>query len=117
MGIINLEDIKHGMVLAKDLKDRSGLVLLGAGNEITEKHLRILKMWGITEADIEGVTREEAQPNTTSEIDTFLFQEAEIRLREQFYHTDLKHPFIQELFRLLTFQRVLDKSGEGDNAP
>ncbi|MGZ3595494.1 MAG: HDOD domain-containing protein, partial [Syntrophales bacterium] len=59
MGIINLEDIQVGMVLAGDIRERSGRVLLASGSEITENHLRVFKMWGITEADIKDVEKEE----------------------------------------------------------
>jgi hypothetical protein len=111
MGIINIEDIKAGMILGKDLKDRSGLVLLSAGHEITEKHLKILRMWGIMEADIQGVTREETISKAASHIDPVLLQEAESQIREQFLHADLKNPFVNELFRLLTLRRVFETSG------
>jgi len=106
MGTINLEDIKAGMILGGDIKDRNGLVLLSAGHEITEKHLKILKMWGIMEVDIEGVTREETISEATSQIDPLLLQEAETKIREQFRHTDMENRFMNELFRLLTLRSV-----------
>jgi len=106
MGTINLEDIKAGMILGRDIKDRNGLVLLSAGHEITEKHLKILKMWGIMEADIEGVTREETISEAASQIDPLLLQETENQIREQFRHADMKNPFMNELFRLLTLRGV-----------
>jgi hypothetical protein len=112
MGIINIEDIKPGMILKKELRDRSGLVLLSAGQEVTEKHLKILKMWGITEAEILGVEREEAASRVTSQIDPLMLQEAEAKFREEFRHADLKNPFMNELFRLLILRKVLQKSGE-----
>jgi hypothetical protein len=112
MGAINIEDVKPGMILAKDLRDRSGLILLSAGHEITEKHLKILRMWGIMEAEIEGVTREETISRTISQIDPVLLREAEIQVREQFRHADLSNPFVNELFRLLILRRVHETSGE-----
>jgi len=115
MGIINIEDIKAGMILGKDLKDRSGLVLLEAGQEITEKHLKILRMWGVTEAEIKGVTREETISRATSQIDPILLREAEIQVRERFRHTDLRNPFVNELFRLLTLRRVHETSEEASH--
>lgn len=117
MGMINIEDVKPGMILGKDLKDRSGLVLLRSGHEVTEKHLRILKMWGIMEADIEGVTREGTISKVSSQIDPLLLQETETQVREQFRHADLKSPFVNELFRLLTLRRALQKSEEGNHGP
>ncbi|NVL91299.1 MAG: hypothetical protein HWN69_10000 [Desulfobacterales bacterium] len=115
MGIINLEDIQPGMILDAEVKDRSGRLLLGAGSEITEKHLRIFKMWGVTEADIRGIEKEEIAVETAAEIDPLLLQEAEAQGRELFHHTDLEHPFIKELFRLFTLRMVRQKSGGDDH--
>lgn len=114
MGIINLEDIQPGMTLGAEVKDYTGRVLLCAGSEITCKHLKILKMWGITEADIRGIEKEEVALKTTAQLDPLLRQEAEAQGRELFRHTDLEHPFIKELFRLFTVRIVRHKS-RGDN--
>ena len=62
MGLINLENIEAGMVLAAEAKARNGRVLLPAGATVTEKHLGIFKAWGVTEADIQGVTRRDVPP-------------------------------------------------------
>jgi hypothetical protein len=110
MGIINLEDIRPGMILGCDLKDRGGRVLLSAAIEITEKHLRIFKMWGITEADIQGVEKEEIISKATEEIDPALLHGAEAQAGHFFLHTDRQHPFMHELFRLVTLRMVLPKS-------
>lgn len=100
MGIINVEDIKPGMVLAEAVKDRRGRILLNVGNPITEKQLKILKMWGITEADIQDVEREEVVAKAVAELDPSLLQEAGSRVQELFRHTDPEHPVVHELFRL-----------------
>lgn len=111
MGIIGIDEIRPGMVLERDLKDRSGLILLSAGQEITEKHLKIFKMWGIVEADIQGVNKEETLSQITSQLDPLFIQEVDVQLRQEFCHTNLKHPFIQEIFRLVTLKRVQKRSG------
>jgi len=105
------------MVLAGDVKNLSGVILLAEGHEITEKDLKILKMWGITEADIQGVKKEEILSKTTSLKDPQCLEEAVTYFQERFCHTDLNHPFIQELFHLLTLQRARDQSGDENHAP
>jgi len=110
MGVINLEDIHEGMILAGDIKDRSGRVILAGGNTISEKHLRVFRMWGITEADIRGYEKEELAANIVAQLDPLLFQEAENQIRERFRHVDVEHPFIKELFHLLTLRLVRRRS-------
>ena len=115
MGIINLEDIQVDMILASDVKERSGRVLLAMGSKISEKHLKVFKMWGITEADVKGIEKEELAANVVAQFDQHLFQEIEIQTRERFCHVDMEHPFIKELFRLLTLRQVRRRSkGQND---
>jgi hypothetical protein len=106
MGTINLEDIQPGMVLEKDVIDRSGRTLLGANQEIRERHLRIFKMWGVTEADVLNITKEEISAKASAQLDPALLREAEEEARDLFCHADMSHPFNRELFRLLTFRMV-----------
>ncbi|HDQ41385.1 MAG TPA: HDOD domain-containing protein [Desulfonatronum sp.] len=55
MGILALEDIQPGMILASDLRTSQGRLLLPRQAAIEAKHLRMARIWGISEADIEGV--------------------------------------------------------------
>ena len=82
--------------------------------KITEEQIRIFKIWGVTEADIQDIEKEEVAARRTAQIDPLLLQEAEAQGRKLFRHTDLEHPFIKELFRLFTLRMVRHKS-EGDN--
>ncbi len=104
MGVINLEDIESGMILGRDIINRNGLVLLRAGEEITEKHLRILRTWGITEADIKGIEKEKILDKAVAELDPRTLEKATTKAYEIFRHTDHEHPFIKELFRLVTLR-------------
>ena len=106
MGIINIDDVKKGMTLADDIKDYRGLVLLRVGTEMMEKHLRICKMWGITEADVEGVDSRDVAAQAAAAIDPERLQAAEAKAREAFCQTDLNHPMMQELFHLYTLRHA-----------
>ncbi|EHM10826.1 putative signal transduction protein [Thermanaerovibrio velox DSM 12556] len=65
MGLVSLENLRPGMVLASPLKAPDGRVMLGAGVEIKEGHIKMFRVWGIPWADVEGEEdqsiREEAQ--------------------------------------------------------
>ena len=77
MGKVNLDDIKPGMKLERDVQERSGRVLLRAGTEITERHLNIFRTWGVAEADIESMSREEAAAQATRDLDPEVLKAAE----------------------------------------
>lgn len=116
MGLINIDDIRAGMVLAHAITDRSGRVLLRSGCEITDKQLRILRMWGITEADIQGVAKEDVAAKATAELDPALLEQAEAQSRDLFRTANLTHTTMQELFRLCTFRLARRAANGGRNA-
>lgn len=76
MGVINAHDIKPGMVLEKDLILSNGRRLLPRGAVIEEKHLRIFKAWGVTEAAIANVSREAAESDALSTLEPLALQYA-----------------------------------------
>jgi hypothetical protein len=106
MGLINIADIRPGMVLARDVKDRNSRVLLTAGNELTDKHIKIFKMWGVTEADIQGVAHEDVEAQEAAALDPEILRKAELETQELFTHAGSQHPGVKELARLSTMRRV-----------
>ncbi len=53
MALIYVDDLQAGMVLASDLQTPKGRFILAAGAALQPEHLKILKSWGVYEADIE----------------------------------------------------------------
>jgi hypothetical protein len=113
MGRLNLEDIQPGMVIAADVLDRNGRILLKTGLEINDKHLKILKQWGITDADIKGVSREEVTAAAVQNLDQEALAKAEEHYTELFRLTDRSYPFVEELFRLSILRHVNQMQGGG----
>jgi hypothetical protein len=95
-----------GSVLAEDVRDRTGRLLLPAGLPLKERHLRILMTWGVTEvvAWCEGgdthVGKEDARPvvQADGEGDPRCREQAEEVAREAFRHSDLDMPVMQALY-------------------
>lgn len=107
MAIINIDNLAPGMVLRHDVCDRSGRLLLPAGNELTEKHLRIFRTWGICEADIESdESPETPQPLITETLDPVLLAAAEEAVTHLFNRNDPQHPAIRELMQLCIVRKV-----------
>lgn len=106
MGTLAIENIETGMVLAGDVLDRSGRMLLGAGSELTQKHLIIFRTWGVLEADIAGHGNDEAAGHLPVDVDPQELAAAEQELARLFRHTNLEHPAIIELMRLALLRKV-----------
>lgn len=109
MGIVHIDQIKPESVLAEELRDINGRLLLAKGQKILRKHIRILKIWGITEIDVVGEDGGEA---AEEDADQAGIEEIEERTRDLFRHADMSHPAMAELFRLSVWhQRERKSSG------
>jgi len=106
MSIINVAEIKPDMVLANDLRGHNGRFLLARGTQLASKHIRVLKIWGVIEADIKGVSQEDIERKSISHIDPIFIDAAEKEIQKHFIHTDREHPAIHELQRLCTARKA-----------
>lgn len=104
--MVAIENIEAGMVLAHDVIDRSGRMLLGAGTELIQKHLIIFRTWGVPEADIVGHGNDAAAEPISADIDSLSLVAAEQELVPLFRHTNRLHPAILELMRLAALRKV-----------
>lgn len=106
MGMVPLDNLAVGMVLAADVRDRTGRMLLGAGAPLSDKHLMIFRTWGVAEADIEGVD-DDATPALPAQVDPAALAAAEEALRPLFRHANLDHPAIREILRLGALRKAI----------
>ncbi len=113
MSLVKINQIKPGMVLAEDLKDRHGRFLLPSGAILTKKHIRTLKMWGVIEANIEGTITENILDNVICELDPASIEMAEKFVRERFCYSNTDHPVTQELFRCCTLLKAEERQNSG----
>lgn len=99
MGVLHINDIKEGMVLAGDITNRHGNILLKAGSALSAKDILILKTWGITEIDVEGVDRDKVQQREMESLSPEVLEKIEGELAELFPEV-ADNPIIQELYRI-----------------
>ena len=106
MANVNVAQIEPGMVLADDLKDQNGRFLLAKGVELSTKHLKIMKTWGVVEADIEGVSEQEMGEKQTADIDPKILEKAEEIEKERFSLSDLEHEAVRQLMQICVLRRA-----------
>ena len=53
MPFLAIDQLKPGMVLAVDVMDTNGRLLLSEGQSIAPKHMNIFKMWGVPEVQVQ----------------------------------------------------------------
>ena len=98
MNAVKTDQLKAGQVLAEEVRDINGRLLLAKGNAIKPKHIRIFKIWGISEVKVAGApdSKEKFDPKTNPE----LIEQTRKRQKILFRHVDLDHPVIKEIFKL-----------------
>jgi hypothetical protein len=57
--IIQIDDIKEGMVLAQPIVNSFGQTLINSGIELKETHIRVLKTWSVRSVTIKEDESEE----------------------------------------------------------
>ena len=100
MGKIPTDNLIPGMVLASDVRDRSGRLLLRGGTELNDRHLYILRTWGILEAEVAGAEEDLESPELANAIAPELWSAIEGEITPLFHHADLSHPAVKELLRI-----------------
>jgi len=106
MGNVAVDELKRDMILADDVRDIKSRFLLPKGKKLELNHIKILKIWGITEVSIEGT-------GSVDVADVDIDQELIVKIHENAKHifkkADLSHPALAEIFRLSVEHRSKHK--------
>jgi len=105
---VRVADACAGMELIQPVRTLRGITLFNTGITLTEKHIKALKAWGITEIEIKG-ENDTASPSRRNlddssrnevigEVD-FIFQKA-----------DMTKPLVRELYELAIKHKIKRKS-------
>jgi len=105
MGTVRTTQLKLGMVLADDVLDVKGRLLLTKGKPIGSEHIRIFKIWGIPQVQILGAQGEN-EPLAAPPVDPGRLEAVRKETEFVFRYTDRDHPAIREIFSLAVNHRA-----------
>ncbi len=101
MGRIPVSALKPGMVLDAEVRDRNGRLLLDAGKQISERHLRIFKIWSVVDVAVRDLEEaEEEEEPRVERGDDALLSAVQRYQKARFVYNDLSHPACAELYRI-----------------
>jgi hypothetical protein len=101
---MRLDQVTAGMELSKDVYDPNGGILMRAGVQLTERHIKAFKSWGIQEISIRSTASappDAPDPATATEMRELL--------DARFGLSNLDHPAVQALYQIC-LERALDRS-------
>ncbi len=104
MGYIAVDNLEHGMVLSEDVRDINTRLLLSKGQKIDPRHIRILKIWGVSEVNVVGVQPDRIVGMLTADPQ----QEKRVQavLEKVFKNVDLRNQLLNEIFRASLAHRL-----------
>ncbi len=117
MGVIRVNDLKDGMVLACEVSNKHGNILLEKGDTLSEKHIMLLKSWGITEAGIEGFDKDQVEKRERESLSTAVVASIEEDLKNLFCDFG-DNPLMNELYRVVkkfNVKQKIEQSSECNN--
>jgi hypothetical protein len=100
MGILNINDLKVGMVLALPAVNRHGAVILGEGKVLTEKHINSFKTWGVTGVDVKDIDSDQPVKEAMEALPNDVVEAIESELDELFPPFEA-NPVMEEIYKIV----------------
>ncbi len=94
---MRVDQVTTGMMLAQDIHDPNGALLIRAGVSITERHIKAFKSWGIQEIPIQS---DEETQSTAKTGDSSVIAEVRTLLDAQFSLSNPDHPAVHALYEI-----------------
>lgn len=103
-----MSELKPNMKLRDDVRDNNGRFLLPKGTNLTMDQIKMLKMWGVVEADIEETEQGDTKQEASDYVDAMSIEIAEKVTNNFFINTDMDHPAIRELFNTCSLRKAVE---------
>lgn len=106
------DDLVPGMEANEDVRNVNGDMLLVKGTVLTDRHLRMLKMWGVETVQVTG--DESTEPDgARPALAAGIIAEAEKQVAARFKHVDCSIPAVQ-IVRRLAVSRIAHLLSQGN---
>ncbi len=115
MGILNINDLKAGMVLAQAAKNKNGTVILGEGSALTERHINSFKTWGVTEVDIKGIDSDQVVKEAMDALSNDVVESIERELDALFPPFEA-NPVMEEIYKIVKKMQLRQAANQTSGA-
>ncbi|GAB1259032.1 hypothetical protein [Aurantivibrio plasticivorans] len=110
MGKLTVSQVEPGMIVEEDVRAPAGQLLLGAGAELSEKTIRVLKTWGVNTIKVEG--EGDGAGNTAVNLSEEDLAAAKRMIQHRFVKTDISEEPMRSIFEYAISHFALKKSQE-----
>lgn len=96
MSSVSVQNLEEGLILSEDVIDTFGRLILSKGRRIEANHIRLFKIWGISEVHVEESYVAVLPERESKDVDKLLDAENTVKMILQ--NIDINHPAINEIF-------------------
>ncbi len=94
------------MVIARDVKNIDGMLLLQSGCELSERHIDILLTWGVAEVEIEASAEMAQSHDPLAQLPPELLAQLTTDLKARFWKPDEFGPVPAEIFKIMLLRQA-----------
>lgn len=116
MGILNINDLKAGMVLAQSAMNKHGAVILGEGCVLTQRKINSFKAWGVTEVDIQDIDSDQVVQEAREALSKDIVESIERKLDALFPPLE-GNPVMEEICKVVRKISLRQAANQTNGAP
>jgi hypothetical protein len=94
------------MVVAREVKNIDGMLLVPAGCELSERQIGILQAWGVTEVEVEASEEQARARDPLAQLPPETLAKITTELQARFWKPDEFGPVPAEIFKLMLLRQA-----------
>lgn len=103
---VKSEALQPGMVVARDVKNIDGMLLVPASCELSERQINILQAWGVAEVEVEADHELANAHDPLAQLPPETLVKITAELRARFWKPDDFGPVPAEIYRLMLLRQA-----------
>ena len=103
---VKAEELKPGMVTAREVNNIDGMLLAPAGCELSERQIDILQAWGVAEVAVEATEEQARARDPLAQLPPETLADITARERVRFWKQDDFGPVSAEIFRIMLLREA-----------
>lgn len=103
---VKSETLQPGMIVARDVKNIDGMLLVPSGCELSERQINILQAWGVAELEVEAGGEMARAHDPLAQLPPETLARLTAELRARYWKPDEFGPVPAEIFKLLLLRQA-----------
>lgn len=111
MARLKIDQLCEGQVVGAEVRNLDGMLLLPADAWLTEKHIGILRAWGISEVEVKDGKLAATEGDPIAALSSDEYERLTTEVKQCFAELDLDYPVAKQVFEVKLRRRVMAWKG------